>query len=890
MGHDMEIVFRIQYATSWGEEVCVLFADGNALPLHTQNGVTWSGTFPSAPASDYLSYQYIIRKGGEIVRKEWNGVKRNLRLNKGYARIILDDAWRERPQDSFFYSSALSGKEKPEYHRAGSLYPQSILIKVRCPRLPRPEWKLAINGNQTCLGNWNKPVMMRQCGPNEWCIQLDASKIQTPLEYKFQAYDTTNGEGKAWMSGNNRHIETIPIRPGDLYVLQDDTIRFDLPLWKAAGVTIPVFSLRSESSWGIGDFGDLKKFVDWAVLTKQKVIQILPINDTTITHTWTDSYPYNSISIFAFHPIYIDIHSLNPLKDKRKMQAYETERKRLNLLPQVDYEATYRLKQRYLRELFAQEGERVLSLKEYQSFCQNNEEWLLPYAAFNYLRDLKGTPVFSNWDEYASYNKEKIAQLHQNGNKAKGTIDYYCFLQFILHSQLLAASNYARMKGILLKGDIPIGISPNSVEAWTEPQYFNLNGQAGAPPDPFSAKGQNWGFPTYDWEVMAKDDYKWWKHRMRKMAEYFDAYRIDHILGFFRIWEIPIHSVEGILGQFVPSLGLHIEEIERYGLHFKKDTFTKPYITQPILYHLFGDAAEAVKQTYLCQITPHEYSLLPAFNTQRKVEACFAGKNDPESNRIKEGLYTLIDDVLFVTDHHNPSIYHPRIVAQEAPVFQSLTASEQKAFRALYEDYYYHRQDDFWRQEALKKLPELIDSTRMLACGEDLGMIPGCVKGVMDELRILSLEIERMPKHYGETFANPNQYPYLSVCSISTHDMSTLRGWWHEDSGLTQRYYEQVLHGKGECPKEATGWICDSIVANHLLSNSMLCILAFQDWLSIDENVRYPNADAERINVPADSHHYWRYRMHLTIEELMKCDFLNKRIANMIKKSGRSTY
>ena len=169
-------------------------------------------------------------------------------------------------------------------------------------------------------------------------------------------------------------------------------------------------------------------------------------------------------------------------------------------------------------------------------------------------------------------------------------ISIYYFIQFHLHLQLLEATNYARANGVVLKGDIPIGISRNSVEAWTEPHYFNLNGQAGAPPDDFSVNGQNWGFPTYNWEVMEQDDYSWWMKRFRKMSEYFDAYRIDHILGFFRIWEIPMHAVHGLLGQFVPSLPMSREEIESYGLPFREE-----------------------------------------FDTQRKVETFFAGKTDADS-------------------------------------------------------------------------------------------------------------------------------------------------------------------------------------------------------------------------------------------------------------------
>ena len=386
---------------------------------------------------------------------------------------------------------------------------------------------------------------------------------------------------------------------------------------------------------------------------------------------------------------------------------------------------------------------------------------------------------------------------------------------------------------------------------------------------------------------MQQDGYKWWKKRFHKMAEYFDAYRIDHILGFFRIWEIPSHSVQGLLGQFVPALPMSAEEINRFGLFFRKEAFTKPYITENILEAKFGDLKDQVKQEYLFQITPHEYALRPEYNTQRLVEQHFKGKNDPQSNLLRKGLFELINNVLFVVDRKDPNLYHPRIAVQNEPVYESLTPSEKSAFDQLYTHYFYHRHNDFWYHEAMKKLPELTDSTRMLVCGEDLGMIPDCVKGVMDELRILSLEIQRMPKNPAETFGDPAHYPYRSVCTISTHDMSTLRGWWHEDANLTRRYFYDVLGGWGDYPTEAPGWLCDSIVLKHLLGNSMLCILSLRDWLSINEEVRYPDADAERINVPANPRHYWRYRMHITLEDLMQCSALNDRIRDMIGKSGR---
>lgn len=888
----MKISFQIPYHTHWGEDVRVLLSDDMVHPLHTRNGEIWRGCLEldttTSPAE--LSYQYAIFQDDVCIRKEWNGVKRRLTINPAYARLILNDAWRDRPEDSYFYSSAFSGEEAPYYPSGTEVsLAKSILLKVRCPRFSHKNWKLAVSGNQRILGEWDMkaPKMMQPCGPNEWCILLDATGIRYPFEYKYLAWDTENNCEGEWICGNNRQISSLPLQEGDLLVISDDEVHFDLPAWKAAGVAIPVFSLRSEQSFGVGDFGDLKKMIDWAVLTGQKVVQILPINDTTITHTWTDSYPYNSISIYAFHPMHIDLNQLEALEDAGQRESFEQQRLKLNALPQVDYEAVNQYKLKYLHLLFQQMGETLLDSTGFRQFFKENKHWLVPYSVFCYLRDKYGTPVFRNWPEHQVYHEEVISRMAEEDTACRPIARFNYFLQYVLHIQLRAASEYARSKGVLLKGDIPIGISPNSVEAWTEPHYFNLNGQAGAPPDPFSKTGQNWGFPTYNWDTMQQDGYKWWKKRFHKMAEYFDAYRIDHILGFFRIWEIPSHSVQGLLGQFVPALPMSVEEINRFGLFFRKEAFTKPYITESILEAKFGELKEQVKQEYLFQITPHEYALRPEYNTQRQVEQHFHGKNDPQSNLLRNGLFELINNVLFVVDRKDPNLYHPRIAVQNEPVYESLTPSEKSAFDQLYTHYFYHRHNDFWYHEAMKKLPELTDSTRMLVCGEDLGMIPDCVKGVMDELRILSLEIQRMPKNPSETFGNPAYYPYRSVCTISTHDMSTLRGWWHEDANLTRRYFYDVLGGWGDYPTEAPGWLCDSIVLKHLLGNSMLCILSLQDWLSINEEVRYPDADAERINVPANPRHYWRYRMHITIEDLMQCTTLNDRIRDMIGKSGR---
>ena len=242
-----------------------------------------------------------------------------------------------------------------------------------------------------------------------------------------------------------------------------------------------------------------------------------------------------------------------------------------------------------------------------------------------------------------------------------------------------------------------------------------------------------------------------------------------------------MHAVHGLLGQFVPALPMTREEIESYGLSFR-DEFLKPYIHEYFLGQMFGPHTDYVKQTFIEPTDTWEiYRMRPEFDTQRKVEAYFAGKTDEDSIWIRDGLYALISDVLFVPDRNDPYKYHPRIGVQHDYIYRSLNDWEKAAFNRLYDQYYYHRHNEFWREQAMNKLPQLTQSTRMLVCGEDLGMIPGCVAWVMNDLRILSLEIQRMPKDPAQEFGHPDWYPYRSVCTISTHDMSTLRGWWEED-------------------------------------------------------------------------------------------------------------
>jgi len=891
----MVIHFQLNYLTQWGEHIAVEI-DGNAnnpVVLSTEDGKQWETTvkLPHRHAGELVTYRYSVWRGTQRVRQE-RGAQRHIihAESQVEAAYFATDNWRDLPQHNALFSLAFSGDFGAEHPASASLAKSTYTLRVLCPTLRQRGLKLALVGESKALGAWNpaEAIVFEEVAANHWQLTLDTKQLESSSDYKFVTLNST-GKVEEWEGGNNRQLLLPQLDEGVHFFAPEIEVYFSNIHPRIAGTAVPVFSLRSEGSQGVGDFGDLKHMVDWAVATKQKALQILPINDTTITGTWVDSYPYNSISIYAFHPMYVDLREVPKLNNAQKQAQFDKEFRELNALPQVDYDRVNKTKRDYLLLAFRESGKQLLETQEFKIFLDKNSHWLRPYAAFSYLRDKFGTPDFSKWPEHSTYDKVAIEQLCSKENKAWEVVAYYYYIQYLLHVQLLAASDYARSKGVMFKGDIPIGISRNSVEAWIEPYYFNMNGQAGAPPDAFSANGQNWGFPTYNWEVMKQDGYQWWKRRFAKMAEYFTAYRIDHILGFFRIWEIPSHSVQGLLGQFTPALPMSPEEIGTFGLYFQKDFMTSPFICDEILHRVFGDQSEWVKQTFLVHSHYDVWSLRPEYATQRAVEAYFnkEGKSMTNAEALKNGVFSLINNVLFVEDHKQHGLYHPRIAAQQSFIYERLQQHEKDAFNRLYNHYFYERHNQFWYDCAMEKLPELCEAAPMLPCGEDLGMVPDCVPWVMNELQLLSLEIERMPKNPQHEFGNVEWYPERSVCTIGTHDMATFRGWWREDYSQTCRYYYDVLHLGGEVPGDAPGWVCEEVVRRHLNSPSMLAILALQDWFAMDEKLRFADAEGERINVPANPRHYWRYRMHLSIESLLQQVAFNQRITNMVEQSGR---
>lgn len=898
----MRFTFQLRFRTHPGQS---LFLTGNheilgggrfesALPLRYLDPETWevSLVLPRSAAPDLdISYRYVLREADCSLEYDWGDDRVFNPFAFPQEEILILDAWNNPGfVENAFYTEPFkhillkaNHTEVPVAAPARTTH----LFKAKAPLLEKGQ-TLCLLGNTPALRNWNtaEPVLLARSETEDFfTAAVDLSGAAFPVEYKFGVYDVARGHFVRYEEGGNRTL-LDHVASGKITIVNGGFARLPATTWKGAGVAIPVFSLRTESSLGVGEFSDLKVLADWCCLAGLKLIQLLPVNDTTATHAWTDSYPYAAISAFALHPLYLNLERVAGGNHATLLQGLDAERRRLNELEALDYEAVMNAKLGWARKLFSALKGRTFKTAGFRDFFQQNQDWLVPYAVFCYLRDQYGTPDFNQWPAHRSCRPEALAALADESSAAYEEIAFHYFIQYHLHVQLREAVDYAHAHGIVLKGDVPIGVGRHGADAWQYPELLHMDVQAGAPPDAFAAKGQNWGFPTYNWPRMQQDGFAWWKRRFEQMGCYFDAFRIDHILGFFRIWSIPLDAVQGILGYFVPALPVTAEEFAARGIGLDRERYARPFINDAVLREVFGGDADQVKEQFLDADQNGNYSLKPEFATQRQVERHFASR--PGQDRIKEGLYDLISDVLLLEpEGTEEGQFHVRFAIDQTASFRHLDPATQGRLRELYIDYFFRRQDQFWKREAMKKLPALKHVTNLLVCGEDLGLVPACVPDVMRQLGLLSLEIQRMPKDPGRQFFHPKDAPYLSVVTPSTHDMSTVRGWWEEDPALTQRFYNQELGHAGTAPPTCDPGLSREIVLQHLASPAMWSIFQLQDLLGTDPGLHHPKPAEERINIPANPGHYWRYRLHLPLEQLLRAEPFNTALREAIHDSGR---
>jgi 4-alpha-glucanotransferase len=895
----MTINFYLKYHTTFGQQ---LFISGNnkylgdydaskALKLQWFNEDFWfvSLELPK-DFDDIILYKYILKdiNGLDVYDGEEN---RFIDVSLFRSRpITVFDTWNSTGDiRNIFFTRPFSKALLPPVTKIKVAKTKKATheFRVKAPLLNEGE-TMCLCGSTENLKKWDAENPIFLSPKNNWYVaSVHLKENEWPATYKYGVYNLKEKKFIGFEDGENRVLPKNEIK-NNITILQDGFVNSPAQLWKGAGISIPVFSLRSQKSFGAGEFLDIKLLIDWAKKTGLQLIQLLPINDTTADHNWHDSYPYAAISAFALHPLYINLETIAGKEFATIIKPLKKKQKQLNSLAEFDYEQVMKFKLSVLKELYLAGKENFKSDLDYFEFFDLNRHWLVPYAAFSFLRDKYKTPDFTKWKTNKKYNESSIQKLVAPSQPHYDEIAFYYFVQYHLHKQMKEVSDYAHKQKIVLKGDIPIGIYRFGCDAWENPGLYNMEEQAGAPPDDFAVRGQNWGFPTYNWEKMKEDNFKWWRKRFDQMSNYFDAFRIDHILGFFRIWSIPMTAVEGILGRFVPAIPVDISEFHSNNIWFDYERYCKPFINEKVIQRVFAEKSDEANKQFL-DFFDGKFQLKEFVNTQAKVAKYF-NENKIEDNHLKQGLFDLLSNVILIEEENSGGQkFHFRILMDQTLSFSEFDYETQQKLKSLYINYFYRRQDDFWKQEAMKKLPELKRATNMLICGEDLGMVPHCVPEVMQQLAILGLEVERMPKDPNSEFFHPKDAPYLSVVTPSTHDMSTVRGWWEEDRQKTQHFYNYMLGHYGEAPYFCESWINREIILQHLYSPAMWSIFQLADLLGMDEDLRRQNPHEERINIPSEAHHYWHYRMHIDLEKLIKEKDFNEELKRYIIESGRAS-
>ena len=886
----MQFYFTTVYISKPGETVFVTFYQEKenfvlSFPLNYQDENTWQGSVFFDPKkipkniryqisvrnefspeniivlyNDTISLKKIKSNSIEIInRKKISDSVINVRKSKTFKKVFR----------SFNTHSSKSCSNKKATH----------IFKVIYPMLQENIF-ICLTGSAKKLNLFNNehPVLFRKKKNNKSILRFNFSKETYPIEYKIAFYDIQKKCIVDYESGSNNIIQqSIESKKVCIINAEPNCKNY---LWKGAGINIPVFSLRTNDTWGCGDFTTIKTFVDYASSLGLKMIQLLPVNDTIATFTNKDSYPYSAISSFALNPLYLNVEQIISATQITVSEKEEAEIRKLNSLDYCDFSAIVNLKLSILKKLLQFTNPDFLKEKEWHLFFEKNFEWLIPYAAFCVFRDKYKSVNTDDWEEYAVYDVEKIFSFVEPTNDHFKDILFWYFVQYHLHLQLKDASEYAHKNKVILKADLPIGIAKYSVDAWVNPELFNMNVQAGAPPDAFSTVGQNWHFPTYNIKKMREDGFAWFIKRMKILENYFDALRIDHVLGLFRIWSIPQNQVDGSMGIFVPAIPLEKSGFIQVGLHFDDSRLCNPYITEDLLFNNFGEDVEAIKTIFFDGIILKE-----KYNDQQKISNYL--KSNPEFLKYEQQLFNFVSNIILLKDSLFDESYHFRINMDQTYSYQQLEDEQKHILNTLYNQYFFENQNELWQKEGRATLSMLAQSSKMLLCAEDLGMVPPFTEKVLADLNILSLQIQQMPKIDNEQFSDTHNAKYPCVVMPATHDMAPIRLWWEQNKASAQLFFNRILKESGTAPYFCEPWVCKKIIELHLQSPAMWSVFLLQDFMAIDGNVRRTIPAEERINDPANPNQIWNYRMHVTIEKLMEADDMNHQIKEMIKESGR---
>jgi len=759
-----------------------------------------------------------------------------------------------------------------------------------------------------------KDVAVMSCARfPSWELDLEAPTQLLPAQYKYVVVNLTNGEivdresgAPRWLGRPVGILQQEGIRNSKYVVsVRDEATTDRWPVEKAdrfrgTGVSLPLFSLRSRSGMGTGEFEDIKLLVDFCDKVGLNSVQLLPLTDTTAhAHaTWEDSSPYSSVSVHALHPLYLRLQSLPdlPLDVLREIQdtvksmnegsnqTVVDESCGSTLLEPLDYEKVMTAKLRLLRMAYEASGKRVVESEEFADFVLDQGYWLKPYALYCVLRDMYGVSDPSQWGEMGRLSFAQMDALSSPGGNKYNACRYWYWVQYHLHKQFLDASRYAAKKGVALIGDLPIGVSRNGVDIWSRPELFRLDKRMGAPPDAFTELGQNWNFPAYDWEKMMRDGFSWWRARLRSMNMYFHSVRLDHILGFFRFWDLPAHAVTGLGGHYFPSHPITKEELDSKGL-WDRQRLTQPYVRSHLLERRFGKDWENVVRRFFSQGLHGTYSFKPGLDTEKALQD--AMERDPVQvqgmtrQAVLHALILFLNDRCLIRDEKFPDDrFYPRYKMWDTDSFAELGHDWQIKLKELHDAYFSWRQEDLCEATARESLRHLLAASNMLLCGEDMGPGPACLPRVLSDMSIPGLRIPRV------TGGPTSEYPYLSVASTSTHDMSTLACWWDSLPASSRDEMWRSFGCTGPAPLKCSPPVAKQIVQSILASPSILAVLPLQDLLDTCAATVTKDPKSDQINFPGTDH-LWRWRASWHIEDLLSNKSVVNHFASMILASGR---
>ncbi|XP_057249169.1 4-alpha-glucanotransferase DPE2 isoform X2 [Beta vulgaris subsp. vulgaris] len=868
----VSVSFRIPYFTQWGQSLLVCGSvpslgswnvrRGLQLsPVNEGSDLIWRGSIDVSSGFECEYSYYVVDDDKNVLRSEM-GKKRKLLLPDSIQDgeiVEFHDLW-QTGSDALPFTSAFKDVifrntsslivERPLGVLQNKLGLDDLVLvhfKICCPNIDEGT-SVYVIGSPQKLGQWKTEggLKLSYAGDSIWQADCVMGKEDFPIKYRYGKYD--NAGHFAIEIGSNRELSVETLCNQARYVFLSDGMLREMP-WRGSGMAIPMFSVRSEDDIGVGEFLDLKLLVDWAVASGFHLVQLLPINDTSVHKMWWDSYPYSSLSVFALHPLYLRIQALSENIPEEIKQEIVKAKETLDL-KDVDYEATMSTKLSIAKKIFSLEKDLILKSSSFQEFFSENEEWLKPYAAFCFLRDFFDTSNHSQWGRFSHFSEEKLEKLVSEDSPHYSIICFHYYIQYHLHVQLSEAAEYARKKGVVLKGDLPIGVDRNSVDTWVYPNLFRMNTSTGAPPDYFDKNGQNWGFPTYNWEEMSKDNYGWWRGRLTQ------------------------------------------EELEKEGI-WDFDRLSRPYIRQEFLQEKFGSSWTIIAALFLNECEKGHYEFKEDCNTEKKIASKLkecTGKSllFGSEAELRLNLFDLLRNIVLIRDPEDACKFYPRFNLEDTTSFNDLDDHSKNVMRRLYYDYYFHRQENLWRQNALKTLPVLLNSSDMLSCGEDLGLIPSCVHPVMQELGLIGLRIQRMPNESDLEFGIPSQYGYMTVCAPSCHDCSTMRAWWEEDEERRRRFFKTVVGSNKLPPSKCIPEIAYFIIRQHVESPSMWAIFPLQDLLALKNEYTARPATEETINDPTNPKHYWRFRSHVTLEALLKDQELKTAIKDLVRGSGRA--